>query len=304
MERTVAVIKPGAVSRKDTLNILSTIYGEFDVVDCRMLTMSRLEAEVFYSEHRGKDFFQPLIDHAVSGPCVALLLEGENAVKRWRNLMGPSDPSKLGFAHVRHWFGNQAENSVDNAVHGSDSVESAEIEASILGLGQVGAVPIDPLEIEDTLEPETVPQARFLRLDPAAVLPRRAHAEAPGYEDVGFDLTSTCDAFLPARGSVVKVPTGWRVQPPAGYELQVRTRSGLGSKGVVVANSPGTIDPNFSGELFVLLANIGKGDYQVKKGDRIAQLVPRKLDPCDCVEVDQLDSATSRGQAGYGSSGR
>lgn len=306
LERTVAVIKPGAVKRGDLLNILGSVFPEFKVVDMRLLQLNRFQAEVFYGEHRGKDFFEDVVSHAISGPCVGLLLEAEDAIQKWRNLIGPADRTKQSFGNLRHWFSEG--NGADNAVHGSDSSVAASVEAAILGLDDTengfGALPDEEVPADVTREEEIVPLAKFVRLDPEAVLPKRAHEEEPGYEDVGFDLTSVEEVFLAARGSVKKVRTGWRVQPPRGYELQVRTRSGLGSKGIVVANSPGTIDPNFSGELFVLLANIGNSEHTVKKGDRIAQLVFRRLDPGACVEVEELNESTSRGQAGYGSSGR
>ena len=137
------------------------------------------------------------------------------------------------------------------------------------------------------------------RLHPDAVIPRYAHGPL---EDAGLDLCSVADALL-APNVAQAVPTGLSIELPPGYECQVRPRSGLALKNsVTVANSPGTIDPGYRGEVKVILLNLGGENYQVHKGDRIAQMVVAKYEAIDLVESDL--SETERGAGGFGSSGR
>lgn len=99
------------------------------------------------------------------------------------------------------------------------------------------------------------------------------------------------------------VATGFRVAIPEGYEIQVRPRSGLAFKhGVTVPNTPGTIDSDYRGELKVLLINHGPTDFEVKRGERIAQLVPAAVTLASFAEVEELDD-TDRGAGGFGSTG-
>jgi dUTP pyrophosphatase len=99
------------------------------------------------------------------------------------------------------------------------------------------------------------------------------------------------------------VPTGICVAIPAGYEAQVRPRSGLAAKhGVTLLNSPGTIDSDYRGEVAVLLINHGDAPFIINRGDRIAQLVVASLAAAELVEVGSLDE-TERGAGGFGSSG-
>jgi len=104
-------------------------------------------------------------------------------------------------------------------------------------------------------------------------------------------------------GARVLVPTGIRLALPYGYEAQVRPRSGLAFRfGVMVFNTPGTVDADYRGELCVLLVNHGGADFTVRRGDRVAQLVIARVEMGELVEVDELpDSA--RGVGGYGSTG-
>lgn len=100
------------------------------------------------------------------------------------------------------------------------------------------------------------------------------------------------------------VPTGLYMAIPNGYELQVRSRSGLSLKhGVVCVNSPGTIDADYRGELKILIANLSNEPYKIQDGDRIAQLVVAKCERVEWQPVSELDE-TARGQGGLGSTGR
>ncbi len=138
------------------------------------------------------------------------------------------------------------------------------------------------------------------RLAPDVAIPVQAHDD-----DAGYDLCAREDAHLTAGGGRVLVPTGLAIAIPSGYAGFVLPRSGLAMKhGVTVANAPGLIDAQYRGELKVALVNTDPSeDYDVAKGDRIAQLVIQKVEYVEWVEVDQLDE-TQRDTFGFGSTGR
>lgn len=128
-----------------------------------------------------------------------------------------------------------------------------------------------------------------------------AYAHGPT-EDAGLDICAVEDALL-APGVPVAVPTGLAIEIPQGYEAQIRPRSGLALKhAITLPNSPATIDPGYRGELKVILLNLGKADYQVHAGDRIAQMVIARYESIEWEVGDLGESA--RGQGGFGSSGR
>ena len=138
---------------------------------------------------------------------------------------------------------------------------------------------------------------RFKRIHPDAALPAYAHPS-----DAGMDLRSVADVTIPRFGRAL-VPTGLVVLLPPGYEIQVRPRSGLAlKKGVTVLNSPGTIDAGYRGEIGVILANFGEEAFEVKKGDKVAQLVLAPVTQAAVEETDVVD-ATDRGAGGFGSTG-
>jgi nucleoside-diphosphate kinase len=126
MERTLAIIKPDAVERRITGRVLARIEEEgFRVVAMRMARLSRAEAEAFYAVHRAKPFFNDLSAFISSGPAVLLVLEAENAIARWREIMGATDPARAAEGTLRKLFATNIER---NVVHGSDSPESAATE--------------------------------------------------------------------------------------------------------------------------------------------------------------------------------
>lgn len=130
---------------------------------------------------------------------------------------------------------------------------------------------------------------------------------APAYQSadaVGLDLSAAvAERVVLAPGERRLIPTGWAVALPEGHEGQVRPRSGLAWRhGVTVLNAPGTIDPDYRGELKVLLVNHGEAPFTIERGDRIAQLVVCPYARAERVEVSVLGS-TSRGDGGYGSTG-
>jgi len=143
-------------------------------------------------------------------------------------------------------------------------------------------------------------QIRVQRLDPDLPLPRQQHAD-----DAGYDLHAREDAELAPGGGRAIVPTGLAVAIPPGYGGFVLPRSGLALKhGITCLNAPGLIDPQYRGELKVLLVNTDPTEgYTVHRGDRIAQLVIQAVATVDWVEVDTLD-ATARDAYGFGSTGR
>jgi dUTP pyrophosphatase len=140
---------------------------------------------------------------------------------------------------------------------------------------------------------------RIRKLHPDAVVPQYAHGPE---EDAGMDLFSVAGALLEPNVPQA-VPTGLSIELPPGFEAQIRPRSGLAFKHAIsVPNSPGTIDPGYRGEVKVILINLGKQAYQVSKGDRIAQMVIARY---EAVEIEEGDlSDTTRGEGGFGSSGR
>ena len=143
-------------------------------------------------------------------------------------------------------------------------------------------------------------------------LARLPHAEGlplPAYETggaAGMDLRAAVadDAPLVLKpGARDMVPTGLAFAVPAGFEAQVRPRSGLAAKaGITCLNTPGTIDSDYRGEVKVILINLGPEDFTIRRGDRIAQLVIAPVVQAEWREVDDLDE-TSRGAGGFGSTG-
>lgn len=137
----------------------------------------------------------------------------------------------------------------------------------------------------------------FKRIHPEATLPAYAHAS-----DAGMDVRSVEDVTIPVGGRAL-VHTGLVMELPPRYEAQVRPRSGLALRhGVTVLNTPGTIDAGYRGEVGVILANFGDAPFEVKKGDKIAQLVIAPVTQPVIVEVADVN-ATDRGAGGFGSTG-
>lgn len=118
----------------------------------------------------------------------------------------------------------------------------------------------------------------------------------------GMDVVAAEDLDL-APGARHAVSTGLSIAIPAGYEIQVRPRSGLALKhGVTVPNTPGTIDSDYRGELKVIMINLGPTSFSIRRGDRVAQLVLAPVTRGTWLEVEELD-ATARGEGGFGSTG-
>ncbi len=126
MERTLAIIKPDAVGNRIAGRILERIEtAGFTVRKMQMVTLSRAEAEGFYAVHREQPFFQHLTSFMSSGPVLVLVLEAHGAIKKWRDLMGATDPAQAASGTIRREFGQSIE---QNATHGSDGPETAMFE--------------------------------------------------------------------------------------------------------------------------------------------------------------------------------
>ena len=126
MERTLAIIKPDAVGRRLAGQILQRIEeAGFEILAMRMVHLTRAEAEGFYAVHRERPFFAGLTSYMSSGPAIVIALEAEGAIKRWRDLMGATDPAKAAEGTIRKTFGTSIER---NATHGSDAPGTAAFE--------------------------------------------------------------------------------------------------------------------------------------------------------------------------------
>jgi len=126
MERTFAIIKPDAFAAGHAGQILARIYAEgFKVVGLKKLYLSKVEAEGFYAVHSARPFFGELTDFMSSGPCVVMALEAENAIRKWRDLMGATNPAEASEGTLRKEFGVSIG---ENATHGSDAPETAAFE--------------------------------------------------------------------------------------------------------------------------------------------------------------------------------
>ncbi len=126
IERTLAIIKPDAVSRGLEGEILSRIHkAGFQIVAIKSVRLTKSEAEGFYAVHRGKGFFEDLTRFMSSGKVLVMVLEAENAIARWRDTMGATDPAKAAPGTIRREFGTSIQN---NCTHGSDAPETAAFE--------------------------------------------------------------------------------------------------------------------------------------------------------------------------------
>jgi nucleoside-diphosphate kinase len=128
MERTFAIIKPDAVRARVAGRIIQRIEDEgFQIRAMRLVNLTKAEAEGFYAVHRERPFFPSLTTFMSSGPVVVLALEAPDAIKKWRTLMGATDPAKADAGTLRKEFGKSIEN---NATHGSDAADTAAFELS------------------------------------------------------------------------------------------------------------------------------------------------------------------------------
>jgi nucleoside-diphosphate kinase len=125
-ERTLGIIKPDGVARRLIGQVLERLEkAELEIAALKMIKLSKDQAKGFYRVHEGKPFYESVTDFMSSGPCVVMILEGENAIERYRTLMGATDHRKAAEGTIRKDFATDIEK---NVVHGSDSRETAEVE--------------------------------------------------------------------------------------------------------------------------------------------------------------------------------
>jgi dUTP pyrophosphatase len=139
-------------------------------------------------------------------------------------------------------------------------------------------------------------------------LPHAAGLPLPAFQTAGssgVDLrAAVAEPLTIAPGAIALVPTGLMVEIPAGFEFQVRARSGLAlHHGIAVLNGPGTIDADYRGEIQVILANFGREPFVIQRGDRIAQMVLARVELFQWTETDGVSDST-RGAGGFGHTGR
>ena len=151
-------------------------------------------------------------------------------------------------------------------------------------------------------------------MTPAAATPvrirRLAHADGlplPAYETpgaAGMDVRAAIETPLTlAPGAIAMVPTGFALEVPEGFEMQVRPRSGLAARhGITLPNSPATVDSDYRGELRVIVQNLGPEPFVIERGMRIAQIMLQRVPRVEWIEVEEL-SATARGSGGFGHTG-
>lgn len=126
LQRTFAIIKPDAVAKHATGDIIATIESHgFRIIGMKMLEITKRRAEGFYAVHAGKPFFDSLTTFMSSGPIVVMALEKENAILEWRDLMGPTNPANATAGQIRKKWGSSIER---NATHGSDAEDTARFE--------------------------------------------------------------------------------------------------------------------------------------------------------------------------------
>ena len=151
------------------------------------------------------------------------------------------------------------------------------------------------------MTPDTELPVRIRRLAHAEGLPLPAY-ETPGA--AGMDVRAAVEAPLTlAPGAITLVPTGFVIEVPEGFEMQVRPRSGLAAKhGITLPNSPATIDSDYRGEVRVIMQNLGAEPFVIERGARIAQMVLQRVPRVAWVEAEEL-SETTRGAGGFGHTG-
>lgn len=138
---------------------------------------------------------------------------------------------------------------------------------------------------------------QFRKIHPDAKVPYRKRIG-----DAGYDLSSICDVEILSHG-FVNIPTGLQISAPNGYYYTIESRSGMLRAGI--ASRRGIIDSTYTGEIYVMLYNYSEMPYLVEKGDRIAQITPHKIIDMNFCEVEEFSPEySSRGEAGFGSSGR
>ena len=133
LERTFGIVKPDAVEKSAVGGVIEMIEkAGLKIVGVRMVKLSDAQARAFYAVHKERPFFSALVSFMTSGPCVVMAIEGENAIARYREVMGPTDSTKAPAGTIRNKYGTNIER---NAVHGSDGPDTAKAEVAFFFAG-------------------------------------------------------------------------------------------------------------------------------------------------------------------------
>ena len=133
LERTFGIVKPDAVEKSAVGGVIEMIEkAGLKIVGLRMVKLSDAQARAFYAVHKERPFFSSLVAFMTSGPCVVMAIEGENAIARYREVMGPTDSTKAPAGTIRNKYGTNIER---NAVHGSDGPDTAKVEVAFFFAG-------------------------------------------------------------------------------------------------------------------------------------------------------------------------
>lgn len=140
---------------------------------------------------------------------------------------------------------------------------------------------------------------------PKLIIAKKEGAKMPSYATPGSAAADLCANetvdIIPGKTAVIG--TGLSFEIPEDYEVQIRSRSGLSARGIIVANAPGTIDSDYRGEIKIILINLSQASTRIEKGDRIAQMVFAKVERYDIKVLERLETDTERGINGIGSTG-
>ena len=133
LERTFGIVKPDAVAKSAVGGVIDMIEkADLKIVGVRLVKLSDAQARAFYAVHKERPFFPALVSFMTSGPCVVMAIEGENAISRYREVMGPTDSTKAPPGTIRNKYGTNIER---NAVHGSDGPDTAKVELAFFFAG-------------------------------------------------------------------------------------------------------------------------------------------------------------------------
>lgn len=177
--------------------------------------------------------------------------------------------------------------------------DSIKHDVGLYEVDEISGVNLEELEKNFKIE-RPKQKLGYEKLHPDAVDPKYNYTS-----DSGFDLHSTISSVIPPLGRAL-IPTGIKLQIPVGYEIQVRSKSGLALKqGLMVLNSPGTVDRGYTGEIMVILFNTNQEEYHIKSGDKVAQAVLCPVmdgEVVDLIKIEKVDDG-ERGDNGFGSTG-
>jgi dUTP pyrophosphatase len=177
--------------------------------------------------------------------------------------------------------------------------DSIKHDVGLYEVDEISGVNLEELEKNFKIE-RPKQKLGYEKLHPDAVDPKYNYTS-----DSGFDLHSTISSVIPPLGRAL-IPTGIKLQIPVGYEIQVRSKSGLALKqGLMVLNSPGTVDRGYTGEIMVILFNTNQEEYHIKSGDKVAQAVLCPVmdgEVVDLIKIEKVDDG-ERGNNGFGSTG-